>query len=96
MGKGWNWRKGVLLLLIIVVLILGYRVKEIFAVIFAALALAYLLEPLVKFIEAHRFTRTAAIGTVYILGAAIVGGILFWTLPKLNEQIVQLEELLPA
>ena len=96
MDKGWNWRKSVLLIVIIGLLILCYQVREIFAVIFAALALAYLLGPLVKFVEAHRFSRSAAIGVVYLVGALLVGSILFWTLPRLNEQIVQLEKLLPA
>lgn len=96
MEKGWNWRKGVLLIVIVSILILAYQVREVFAVLFAALALAYLLEPLVKFVEAHRFSRSAAIGAVYVVGALLVGGILFWTLPRLNEQIAQLEKLLPA
>lgn len=95
MEKIWSWRKGALLMLGLGFGLLGYRVREVFAVIFASLALAYLLEPLVKFIEAHRFSRAAAIGVVYVLLAAVAGGIVFAALPQLSGQIGELQEVIP-
>ncbi len=96
MENRWTWRKVVLLLLALSFLGLGYAVREVFVVVFAALVLAYLLEPMVKFVEKHRFSRSAAIGLVYLLWAAMIGGIIFWAVPRLSEQIGQLEELIPA
>ena len=48
--------------------------------------LAYLLDPVVRFLEKKRFSRTMAVITVFLAVIAVTGGIMVGVLPSLIEQ----------
>lgn len=62
----------------------------------AAAVIAYLMEPVVRFLVARRFSRRIAVVSVF--GALTAGfvGILFWIVPEIAHQTHNLAERMPA
>jgi predicted PurR-regulated permease PerM len=62
----------------------------------AAAVIAYLMEPVVRFLVARRFSRRIAVVSVF--GALTAGfvGILFWIIPEIAHQTHNLAERIPA
>lgn len=58
--------------------------------------LAYLLEPVVRWLESMRFSRTFAVILVFLAGIAVTGGILLGVLPAALHQGQLLGENLPG
>lgn len=90
------WRKVLLVLLLLLLIWVGYRVKGVILVVLAAFMLAYILEPIVIFMQAHRFSRTGAIVTVYaLLFMAAVAAVLV-AIPRIAVQLTELQSILPV
>lgn len=62
----------------------------------AAAVIAYLMEPVVRFLVARKFSRRIAVVSVF--GALTAGfvGILFWIIPEIAQQTHKLTERVPA
>jgi predicted PurR-regulated permease PerM len=62
----------------------------------AAAVIAYLMEPVVRFLVARRFSRRIAVVSVF--GALTAGfvGIIFWIIPEIAHQTHNLAERIPA
>lgn len=72
-----------------------YLVRAILPPFIFAIALTYLLSPLVDYLSQHRLNRTAAIAVVYILlgaGAVLIG---LYGLPALARELSVLAEAIP-
>ena len=61
------WRYGLVAMLFVAAALFGYQMRSILVPIMGALILAYILEPIVVYLEAHRFTRVGATMANYLL-----------------------------
>ncbi|MCI8778731.1 MAG: AI-2E family transporter [Bacilli bacterium] len=64
--------------------------------LFIGIAIAWLLEPIVKFLKNHKMHRTLATSIVYILLIAIIVLIISALIPLLSEQINEIVKSIPA
>ncbi|MDA8236186.1 MAG: AI-2E family transporter [Clostridia bacterium] len=87
------------LALLVVVPVVGayfiYLVRGILLPFLLAFLVAYLLKPMVNFLERRGLTRLLAICAVYLLMAALAAGVAFYGFPKLISELNQLGETIP-
>lgn len=74
-------------------LTLGYLLRMVFTPALLALALAYLLHPLVAWLERRGLPRTAAIAALYASALLAAAGALAAALPRLSEEIADLYQM---
>jgi predicted PurR-regulated permease PerM len=76
-----------------------YLARSAFFILLLSLLFAYVLEPLVTFVEQHtrlgRRNRTWAIAQVYLAGFALIGAVGYWLGPALVWQIKSLNAAVP-
>ncbi len=60
-----------------------------------AAILAYLLDPIVEWLVRHNIPRTRAVLFVFAIALLFLTGILFWVLPQIYRQSVELSRALP-
>ena len=75
---------------------LGFAVRAVLAPFVLAMAVAFLLEPPVRFLEGRRLPRLSAILLVYLGVAAVVVLVLFWLIPIFVQQLTILADTLPT
>lgn len=88
-------RFGGLLLVLGLLASLMYRLSSVLTPIAAALALAYILNPLVTWLERRRIPRVRSILLIYALGGVLVVAALVLVVPMLIEQGLRLTQNLP-
>ena len=94
---GRRWLHFGLLLLAIGVLAWGlYSLRAVFTPLLAALALAYILDPLVSWAERRGVHRLAAVAVLYCLVAAGLLVAIFYLAALLIEQVVELRQNLDS
>ncbi len=89
------WRYGLVAMLFVAAALFGYQMRSILVPIMGALILAYILEPIVVYLEAHRFTRVGATLAIYLLLFCIIAAFGLLGLPRLWQQILRAAELIP-
>jgi len=83
---------------VLLALLLGQAVGQLSTIIIyiiAALFIALGLDPVVRFLERHRFPRGLAIATVFVAFALVVAGVLALVVPIVVEQLASLVQTLP-
>lgn len=88
-------RFGALLLVLGLLASLMYRLSNVLTPIVAALALAYILNPLVTWLERQRIPRIRSIALLYALGCVVLVAALVLVVPMLIEQGLRLAQNLP-
>ncbi len=83
-----------LLVLLILIILFLWSVAEITIPFIIALLLAYLIAPLVKKMQKHKFSVGAATGIIYLISAAVVIAILALALPSLLQQLESLPQMI--
>lgn len=81
---------GILLLVLAALLFVGYRARAVLNPFLLAFLLAYILHPLVEWLERKRIHRTFTIMTLYILGLGAIATVLFIGVPLVVEEAVLL------
>lgn len=81
-----EWKVGVFLI----------NLLKIVSPLFIGIVIAWLLEPIVKFLKNHKMHRTLATTIVYILLIAIIVLIISALIPLLSEQINEIVKSIPA
>lgn len=81
-----EWKVGVFLI----------NLLKIVSPLFIGIVIAWLLEPIVKFLKNHKMHRTLATSIVYILLIAIIVLIISALIPLLSEQINEIVKSIPA
>ncbi|MEE8142778.1 MAG: AI-2E family transporter, partial [Planctomycetota bacterium] len=75
-------RRSVRLTLLIVIalafLVFVYLLRDIFAPLVTGFLLAYMLDPLADFLERRRFSRAAAVATIYLVAALLAATVFFF------------------
>lgn len=91
--ESWRW------VFVITLLVLGallfFRVHEILGPFIAAFVLAYLLSPLVNWLERHHLSRRLAIVVVFVGILAVLALVIFLLLPLLYNELAKLSVVLP-
>lgn len=77
-------------------LYLAYLVRAALVPFAVAFVFAFVLEPPVRFLEARRLPRLAAIAVVYLVAGGLLAALLFWLIPVLIEQLTVLADTLPG
>lgn len=91
--KNWKWIfTGTCLLLGILLL---FKVRTILGPFFLAFVLAYLLNPLVEWLERHRISRNRSIALVFTLIIAVLATIIILILPIIYNELSKLAMILP-
>lgn len=91
--KHWKWIfTGTCLLLGVLLL---YKVRTILGPFFLAFVLAYLLNPLVDWLERHRISRNKSIAIVFTMIIAVLAIIIFLILPIIYNELSKLAVILP-
>ncbi len=81
-----EWKVGIFLI----------NLLKIVSPLFIGIAIAWLLEPIVKFLKNHKIHRTLATSIVYVLLIAIIVLIISALIPLLSEQINEIVKSIPA
>ena len=91
-------RGGLILLLIAGIFVLVNYLSSVLLPFFIAWLLAYLLYPMVKFMQykLHLHSRVLAIIISLIIVVAIIGGVLWLIIPQMIEQFARLEDIAMA
>lgn len=92
--KPW-FRNLIILVLSVGFLFFALSLREVFAPVFIALALAYLFDPVIDKFEEWKMSRTWGIILLLAIMAITIAGILLYVVPKLISQIQDLSEKLP-
>jgi len=72
-----------------------YKIRGVFTPFIYGFILAYLLDPLVDWLEQHRLSRGMAIVLVYLLLGCAVSGLFFYALPALLRDLNLIVEAIP-
>ncbi len=75
---------------------IGWALGRTTNILIAAFALAYLVHPLLLFLERKKIRRGTTVTIVFFLVTALVTGFLFVLIPRLIEEISDLSQQLPA
>ncbi len=81
---------GILLLVLAVLLFVLYRARTVFNPFLLAFLLAYVLYPLVEWLERKRIHRTFTIMALYVVGLGAVAAVLFIGIPLAVEEAISL------
>lgn len=81
---------GILLLVFAVLLFVAYRARTVLNPFLLAFLLAYVLYPLVEWLERKRIHRTFTIMALYVVGLGAVATVLFVGLPLVVEEAITL------
>ncbi|GAB6171459.1 AI-2E family transporter [Paradesulfitobacterium aromaticivorans] len=91
--ESWRWIFFAVLMVLGVFLL--FRVREILGPFIAAFVLAYLLCPLVNWLERHHLSRRTAIAVVFVGILAALALVIFLVLPLLYNELAKLSVVLP-
>lgn len=69
-----------------------WMIRDILAIVFVAIILAALIDPLADWFEKHRIPRALSVIVIYVLLIALVGLVLFLLIPPIVEEFGQLAQ----
>jgi len=81
--------------LVLLVLIFVFLIREIIALLFVAIILASAFDPWVDFMQKHKIPRAVSILFIYIILLGILSLVVILLIPPMSEQIGQLARNLP-
>ena len=83
---------------VVVLLAIGflYFIRDIIAIVFVSIIIAAALSPTVDRLTKWRVPRTVSIILIYLLVLGALGGVVYFVLPPMVEQVKQLADSLPA
>lgn len=73
-----------------------YLIRDILLILFAALILAWAIEPLARHLQKWRIPRGATVVLVYIAGLAVLSGVVSLLVPPLARQVSSAAQSLPG
>jgi predicted PurR-regulated permease PerM len=83
---------------VVVLLAIGflYFIRDIIAIVFVSIIIAAALSPTVDRLTKWRVPRTVSIILIYLLVLSALGGVVYFVLPPMVDQVKQLADSLPA
>ncbi|MGE5417330.1 MAG: AI-2E family transporter, partial [Acidobacteriota bacterium] len=90
-----NWRIGALILVAAATFYFLYKVRLVFVPFLVGAAIAFIVYPAVKWVELRGLGRTASILLVYTLIISVSLAFLYYSFPRLNNELNNLALLLP-
>ena len=96
MAQKMLWGRVTLIVLGVLIIALTIKTWSVVQVFLAAVLLAYILDPPVKYLEKQSCPRLMAISLIYALLLILLVFLGVWAIPVLNSQVSQLGEVLPG